>query len=146
MDVLSPEQRSRCMAAIRSKNTKPEIVVRTTLRALGYHYRLHEKSLPGKPDIVLARSRKVIFVHGCFWHRHRCRYGSVQPRTNEEFWRNKFQGNTGRDKLNRRELRQRGWHCLVIWECQTKDPESLSKILVRFLDDKIPPKASRQDS
>ena len=133
-DVLTPEQRSRCMAAIRSKHTKPEIIVRKILRSLGYRYRLHGKSLPGKPDVVLPGLRKAIFVHGCFWHRHRCRYGLVQPRTNAAFWCKKLNGNTQRDVMNRRELRRQKWKCLVDWECQTKKPDVLISKIIRFLE------------
>jgi DNA mismatch endonuclease (patch repair protein) len=141
-DVLTPEQRSRCMAAIRSKNTKPEIIVRRLLRSLGHGYRLHGKNLPGRPDIVLPGLRKVIFVHGCFWHRHRCRYGSVQPKTNAAFWIKKLQGNIQRDKTNRRELRRIKWQSLVVWECQTKKPEALLKKITRFLKSDHLPKIS----
>jgi DNA mismatch endonuclease (patch repair protein) len=132
-DVLTPEQRSRCMAAIRSKHTKPEIIVRRLVRSLGYRYRLHGVNLQGKPDIVLPKLRKVIFVHGCFWHRHSCRYGLVKPKTNADFWLNKRTGNVERDKKNRRELRRKKWSALVIWECETKKPQLLLRKATRFL-------------
>jgi DNA mismatch endonuclease (patch repair protein) len=133
-DVLTPEQRSRCMAAIRSRDTKPEILVRRILTSLGYRYRLHGKTLPGRPDIVLARRRKVIFVHGCFWHRHRCRYGSVQPKTNAKFWEKKLLGNVQRDRINHDRLRQEKWQYLIIWECETGNPDRLLNKLIRFLE------------
>ena len=122
------------MAAIRSKDTKPEILVRRILTSLGYRYRLHGKAQPGKPDIVLSRLRKVIFVHGCFWHRHRCRYGSVQPKTNAKFWQIKLQGNVERDRINRRSLRRKQWEYLVVWECETRSPSRLLNKLIRFLE------------
>ena len=136
-DVLTPIQRSKCMAAIRSKHTKPEIAVRRLLRSLGIRYRLHGSKLPGKPDIVLSKLRRVIFVHGCFWHRHSCRFGMVQPRTNAEFWLGKRSGNVERDRKNRRELRKKNWASLVIWECETKKPALLLKKINRFLGDVI---------
>lgn len=134
-DVLTPEQRRRCMSAIRGKDTKPEMVVRRLVHAMGFRYRLHQKSLPGKPDLVFSRLKRVIFVHGCFWHMHRCRYGRVVPRTNAEFWREKREGNVERDKQTQRELRRRDWEVLVVWECQTspKRREWLLKRLDLFL-------------
>lgn len=128
-DVLTREQRSRNMAAIRSKNTKPEIVVRSLLRGMGLRYGLHRRDLPGKPDIVMPGRRVAIFVHGCFFHMHRCRYGRVVPATNAEFWHAKRGGNTARDKRNVRQLRKLGWKVLTVWECQTKKPDRLRQSL-----------------
>jgi len=125
MDVLTPKQRSRCMAAIKGKNTKPELLVRLLVRKLGYSYRLHPTALPGKPDIVLPNRKMVIFVHGCFWHSHRCRFGAVVPATNRRFWKNKRLGNVLRDRRNRRALRRNGWRVVTIWECWTRKPEQL---------------------
>jgi DNA mismatch endonuclease (patch repair protein) len=122
------------MAAVRSKHTKPELVVRRLLTLLGYRYRLHGKSLPGKPDIVLTRLRKVIFVHGCFWHQHSCRHGLVQPKTNAKFWRKKLLGNVKRDRENRRILRRDKWQYLVIWECEIRKPVQLLMKIIRFLE------------
>lgn len=116
---VTPE-RSRNMAAIKSKNTKPELLVRRYLHAQGFRYRLHFPHLPGKPDLVLKKYRLVVHVHGCFWHRHRnCFYSSV-PQARPEFWRNKFLGNIQRDRKNNELLRSRGWRILVIWECGLK--------------------------
>jgi DNA mismatch endonuclease (patch repair protein) len=132
------------MSAIRSKHTKPEILVRRILSSLGYRYRLHSKKIPGKPDIVLSRLRKVIFVHGCFWHRHTCRYGKVKPQTNAEFWEKKLASNIARDHKNRALLRGENWKYLVIWECQTKTPAKLLNTISRFLDKPvIPTKSSK---
>jgi len=116
-DVHSPEQRSFNMSQIRGNDTKPELIVRSLIHQMGFRFRLHRKDLPGKPDIVLPRHRKLIFVHGCFWHMHRCRYGKVVPKTNTEFWQNKRLGNVERDKRNLRKLRQDDWRTLIIREC-----------------------------
>lgn len=140
VDVLTPDQRQRCMSAIRGKNTKPEMLVRHLVHAMGFRYRLHGRDLPGRPDLVFPRLRKVIFVHGCFWHMHRCRYGQVVPATNAEFWRKKREGNVERDKRTRRELRRLGWGILTVWECQTrpKRREWLLERLNSFLSSSIP--------
>ena len=115
------------MAAIKSKNTKPEIAVRKMLHALGYRFRLHRKDLPGSPDIVLPKYKTVIFVHGCFWHRHEnCKFAST-PKTRKEFWENKFNENMKRDKNNFKELKKLNWNLLVIWECETKNINLLIK-------------------
>ena len=136
-DVHSPEQRSFNMSRIRSRDTKPEMIVRSLVHQMGYRFRLHVKGLPGTPDLVLASHRKVIFVHGCFWHMHRCRYGRVTPATNTEFWQNKRGGNVTRDQRNRRLLKAAGWSVLVIWECWTRDIEGqLLPRLQRFLEPK----------
>ena len=132
-DVHTPEQRSRNMAAIRSKDTKPEIVVRRLLREMGLQYRLHRKDLPGKPDIVMPKRKLAIFVHGCFFHMHRCRYGRVVPATNAEFWQTKRSGNAARDKRNAKQLRKLGWNVITLWECQTKKPENLKRGLLARL-------------
>ena len=123
MDVHTPEQRSRNMAAIRYKNTKPEIVVRRLLREMGLRYRLHRKDLPGKPDIAMPGRKTAIFVHGCFFHMHKCRYGRVVPATNAKFWQTKRSRNAARDKRNTRQLRKLGWNVLTVWECETRDAE-----------------------
>lgn len=133
-DVLTAEQRQYCMSRIRGKDTKPEMIVRKLLHALGYRYRLHCRDLPGSPDLVLRSRRKVLFVHGCFWHRHRCRYGQPLPRTRRGFWKKKLQENQQRDKRNRRLLRRLGWEVFVVWECQTKRREWLVTRLVDFLE------------
>jgi DNA mismatch endonuclease (patch repair protein) len=128
-DVHSREQRSRNMAAIRGKNTKPELKVRSALHALGYRFRLHRRDLPGNPDIVLPKHRTAIFVHGCFWHCHDCSYGKVMPATRAEFWRHKRAGNVERDKRHAAAIARLGWKVLIIWECQTREPVALKSIL-----------------
>ena len=115
------EQRSRNMSAIKSKNTKPEIKVRKVLHSMGYRFRLHSKNLPGSPDIVLPKYKTVIFVHGCFWHRHQnCKYAST-PKTRQEFWNKKFNENINRDKINQENLSSKGWKIIIIWECEIKN-------------------------
>jgi len=133
VDVHTPEQRSRNMAAIRGRDTKPEMVVRSLVHAMGYRYRLHRRDLPGKPDLVFSGLRKVIFVHGCFWHMHDCSYGRVRPATNAEFWHAKRGGNVERDRKNTAELRRAGWRALVVWECETREGDRLARRLRRFL-------------
>ena len=132
-DVLTPQQRSRCMAAIRSKHTKPELAVRELLRRLRVRYSLHRKTLPGKPDVIIPKARKAILVHGCFWHMHRCRYGKVVPATNAAFWQKKRRGNVARDRQKLLELRRAGWGVLVVWECWTRTPERLASRVASFL-------------
>jgi DNA mismatch endonuclease (patch repair protein) len=132
-DVHTPEQRSRNMAAIKGSNTKPEMRVRSLLHSLGYRYRLHRKDLPGKPDIVLPKHRLAIFVHGCFWHSHECRWGGVIPKTRPDFWREKRRGTTERDARNIRALEAAGWRVLVIWECQSRSAEELRGLVASEL-------------
>jgi DNA mismatch endonuclease, patch repair protein len=134
VDVLTKIQRSYNMSRIRNKNTKPEIIVRSIVHGMGFRYRLHNKNLPGKPDIVLTRHKKIIFVHGCFWHMHKCKYGKVKPATNATFWENKRSGNRERDKRNIKALKKLGWDVLVIWECELKkSPEKTEKKIINFL-------------
>lgn len=133
-DVHTREQRSRNMAAIKCKNTSPELIVRSLVHRMGFRYSLHRRDLPGRPDIVLTSRNKLIFVHGCFWHIHRCKYGRVVPATNAEFWRAKRQSNVQRDKRNRKDLRKSGWEVLTIWECWTKDIDSLERRIRTFLN------------
>jgi DNA mismatch endonuclease (patch repair protein) len=133
-DVLTPQQRSFNMSRIRSRDTRPEMVVRSIVHRLGYRYRLHKKDLPGKPDVVLVRHRKIIDVHGCFFHMHKCRYGSVVPATNASFWKTKRLSNVERDRRNLRTLRREGWDVLIVWECETKNPIALQSRLHKFLD------------
>jgi len=132
-DVLTPQQRSFNMSRIRSRDTRPEMVVRSIVHRLGFRYRLHKKDLPGKPDLVLVRHRKIIDVHGCFFHMHNCPYGKVVPATNAEFWRTKRESNLNRDRRNVKLLKKGGWQVLVVWECQTRHPEILEKTLSDFL-------------
>ena len=119
-DHLTPQQRHRCMSHIRSKATKPEMLVRKWLWAHGYRYRLNVKSVPGKPDIVLRKYRTSIFVNGCFWHGHEGCKQFVLPKTNTEFWHNKIKYNRARDQKNYETLINAGWQVIVIWECQLK--------------------------
>ena len=119
------EQRSRNMSAIKSKNTKPEIKVRKILHSMGYRFRLHVKDLPGSPDIVLPKYKTVIFVHGCFWHRHEnCKYATT-PKTRKEFWVSKFKENVIRDKSHQKKLSAIGWKIIIVWECEIKDKNLL---------------------
>lgn len=136
VDVLTEEQRKYCMSRIRGKDTKPEMVVRRLTHSLGYRYRLHVRTLPGCPDLVFPSRKKVIFVHGCFWHRHNCRYGRVKPSTRKKFWQAKLERNKERHKRNRRKLQSKGWRILTIWECQTKKPEKMIDRIVDFLESK----------
>ncbi len=122
-DVHTVSQRSFNMSRIRGKDTKPEMIVRSLVHQMGYRFRLHRKDLPGKPDLVLPRHKKVILVHGCYWHMHRCRFGQVVPKTNTEFWQTKRLSNVERDHRNTRKLRRAGWKVLTIWECWTRDVE-----------------------
>ena len=131
-DHISPESRSRIMSRIRGKNTKPELVVRRLIHAMGYRYRLHRKNLPGTPDLTFSARKKVIFVHGCFWHQHSCPRG-VRPASNTEFWNEKLNRNVRRDRKNLTMLRRNGWSVLVLWECETKEPEALIDLIGEFL-------------
>ena len=121
------------MSLIRSTNTNPEMIIRSLVHQRGYRYTLHKRNLPGQPDIVLPRHRKIIFVHGCFWHMHQCRYGKVIPKTHNKYWQAKRQGNVARDRKNIKELKARGWKILVVWECQTRNLPKLSAKLKTFL-------------
>lgn len=133
MDNLTREKRSDLMSRVRSEDTGAELMIRKLLHANGYRYRLHKKDLPGKPDIVLARYKTVIFVNGCFWHNHiGCKRGSI-PQSNTEFWKEKFARNKKRDKQNLLQVRRLGWYPIVIWECETKNPERLLERLNREL-------------
>jgi len=127
-DHISKQQRSWNMSRIRSKNTKPELVIRSMLHVMGFRFRLHRKNLPGNPDIVLPKYKTVIFVHGCFWHRHKnCKRCTI-PKTNFEYWNSKFQKNVIKDQKNRAELIKLGWNVITIWECQTNNADTIQKI------------------
>ena len=132
-DVLTPQQRSFNMSRIRNRDTQPEMIVRSIVHRLGYRYRLHKRDLPGKPDLVLVRHRKIIDVHGCFFHMHKCRYGSIVPVTNAKFWRTKRLSNVERDRRNLRALKREGWRVMIAWECETRNLPKLSKRIERFL-------------
>ncbi|MCD4728887.1 MAG: very short patch repair endonuclease [Pirellulales bacterium] len=118
MDTLTPAQRSERMARVRCKDTKPEIAVRRLVHSLGYRYRLHAHSLPGCPDMVFSSRRKVIFVHGCFWHRHKGCPNCRLPKSRLDFWKPKLEANRQRDAKNRNRLRKLGWRILIVWECE----------------------------
>lgn len=141
-DVLTPEQRHECMSRVRSKNTKPELIVRRYLFSRGFRFRINVKRLPGTPDIVLRKYRTVIFVNGCFWHGHEgCKY-FVPPKSNTDFWMNKIKRNQERDLKARVQLRDMGWHVIQVWECQLKPKvremtlKSIERTLNRiFLED-----------
>jgi DNA mismatch endonuclease, patch repair protein len=134
-DKLSPTERSRNMASIRSKDMKPELAVRKLAHRLGFRFRLHRKDLPGKPDLVFPKYKSVIFVHGCFWHQHgetKCLDGRP-PKSNAGYWGPKLARNLERDLLHKNELERQGWRVLVIWECETKKPELTAGKIENFL-------------
>ncbi|QHK21713.1 DNA mismatch endonuclease Vsr [Pseudarthrobacter psychrotolerans] len=137
-DRLTPEQRSWNMSRIRGKNTKPELLVRRLLHSKGYRYRLHGRAgnsrLPGRPDLVFAGRRKVIFINGCFWHFHDCRVGQHAPKTNATFWEAKRTRTKSRDADQCQQLKAAGWEVLTVWECELKDGSALEAHLVKFLD------------
>ena len=153
MDVLTPEQRQRCMARIKGRNTKPEVVLRKALFSLGFRYRLHDKRLPGTPDLVFPKYHAVVFVHGCFWHGHECAL-FVVPATNTAFWMQKIAGNRSRDAKALHELRALGWRVLTAWECALRGRgrlplDELARSIARWLRSKrhsseIPPVRRKQ--
>lgn len=130
-DTVSPETRSYIMSQVRSKNTKPEIRVRSLLHAMGFRFRLQRKDLPGKPDITLPKYKSVVFVHGCFWHRHPGCKKTTTPATRVDFWQEKFRKNVDRDERNRRELIGLGWRVIVVWECELRNEQALAYRLYR---------------
>ena len=131
-DFLTKEERSRRMASIRSKNTVPEMALRRTMHALGLRYRINDRRLPGKPDIVLTRHRAVVFVHGCFWHRHcGCKIAST-PKSNTGFWLKKFEDNVTRDSRTREALIGLGWRVFVVWECELGSQQKVSGVAMRL--------------
>ena len=133
-DSLTPDRRSANMARIRSDNTRPEMVVRRLAHAMGYRFRLHRRDLPGKPDLVFPRRKKVVFVHGCFWHQHPgCRDGRI-PGTNRAYWEPKLARNVERDEAVQSALREAGWRVKVVWECEAIDAEALAVELRAFFD------------
>ncbi|RIV63261.1 very short patch repair endonuclease [Burkholderia pseudomallei] len=132
MDTITPAERSALMSRIRSENTRPEIAVRSILHRLGYRFRLHRKDLPGRPDIVLPRHRKIVLVHGCFWHGHTCRLAS-KPKSNESYWSTKIQANRARDARNLEALIQQGWSVLELWECEVRKLEGVEEKLRAFM-------------
>lgn len=133
-DPLSPQERSERMSRIRASDTKPEKLVRKLVFGMGFRYRLHQKSLPGSPDLVFTKRKKVIFVHGCFWHQHYPCRQYVQPKTKQAFWLGKLAKNVARDKTNQADLKRLGWRFLVIWECQLKREVAVKNRIRRFLE------------
>lgn len=134
MDIFTREKRSQIMSRIGGKNTKPELIVRSLLHNMGYRFRLHRKDLPGKPDITLPKYKKVIFIHGCFWHSHQDCSRSTRPSTNEKFWQEKLDKNIERDKLNIKNIEMLGWSSLVVWTCEVRDVDRLKIKLISFLE------------
>jgi DNA mismatch endonuclease, patch repair protein len=133
VDHVDRKKRSLIMAAVHSEGTGPEMAVRRILHGLGYRYRLHVGTLPGKPDMVFPARRKIVFVHGCFWHRHGdCRY-ATSPKTRKAFWQSKFAANVERDRRTKRELKRMGWTVLTVWQCELKKRERLTGRLNDFL-------------
>jgi len=122
------------MRSVKQKDTKPELIVRKLIHGFGYRYRLHRRNLPGTPDLVFPSRKKVIFVHGCFWHQHpKCKAASL-PKSNKEFWTPKLQGNVHRDKAQIDQLRSMGWEVLVVWECEVRDMDALASKLKVYLE------------
>lgn len=132
MDRLTSAQRSKLMRRVKGKNTRPEKAVRSVLHRLGFRFRLHRKDLPGRPDIVLPKYRAVVFVHGCYWHRHGGCRRTTTPSARRAFWEEKFSANVERDRRNREALIGAGWRVLVVWECETVGPSELAKLTARL--------------
>lgn len=132
-DVFTKNKRSQIMARVRSKDTSPELIVRSTLHRLGYRFSLFSQKLPGKPDIVLSRFHKLIFVHGCFWHQHKGCKASERPSSNSAYWNTKLDRNVLRDKKNVASLKKSGWDVLIIWECQIRRKLSLLGRIEKFM-------------
>jgi len=135
MDTMTKAERSERMSRVRSKDSKPEMLVRSLVHRMGFRYRLHDRALPGSPDMVFPRLGKIIFVHGCFWHRHkeRCEF-TRWPKSRLDFWKPKLDQNHKRDKIVTRELRKLGWRVLIVWECQLKSREAAGAKLRLFLE------------
>lgn len=122
------------LSSVRSLNTKPEVLVRKLLHSMGYRFRLHRKDLPGKPDIILPKYRKIILVHGCYWHRHEGCSMASEPKRNKQYWEKKFERNRIRDNMNYKALNELGWKVMVVWECHTKKTGFLRKKIKKFLN------------
>lgn len=133
MDTVDSETRSRIMSHIHGKDTAPEMAIRRLIHGMGYRYRLHDRSLPGTPDIIFRARKKIIFVNGCFWHRHQgCRLATI-PKTNVDYWTEKFRLNAERDRKTLEEFESIGWKTLVIWQCEIRDVEKLKGKIIEFL-------------
>lgn len=137
LDIMTPVERSKRMSLIRSKDTRPELAIRSLVHGMGYRYGRHDSKLPGHPDIVFKSRRKVIFVHGCFWHLHRACPNSRPPKSKLDYWRPKLEGNVARDRKVRSKLRHLGWDQLVIWECELRNRERLARRIQEFLQTKL---------
>lgn len=137
MDVFSVKERSHIMRQVRGKDTGPEKLIRSFVHGLGYRFRLHQRSLPGAPDLVFPSTRRIILVHGCFWHGHTCARGARRPKSNESYWNHKIERNIFRDRLNWAKLRAAKWKVLVLWECQLRDRKKLSSKVLRFLPPRL---------
>lgn len=133
MDIIDREARSRLMGRIRGKDTKPEMMVRRIAHRLGFRFRLHRRDLPGNPDLVFPGRRKVVFVHGCYWHRHPGCRQAYEPKSNVEFWTEKFAANVTRDEKALADLSEQGWDTLIIWECEAKDSDLVASRLSAHL-------------
>lgn len=138
-DVFSEEQRSYVMSRVGSKNTKPELLVRSFLHRVGFRFRIHGRKLPGNPDLVLPKHHTVVFVHGCFWHRHKDCRRATMPASRVEFWKDKFDKNVARDRKNLALLKETGWRAIVLWECEIANvkgrEERLAKLAEEILKD-----------
>ncbi len=134
MDNLSKQERSVMMSKIRSNNTKPEILLRKALFVKGFRYRINDKRLQGKPDIVLPKYRTVIFVHGCFWHNHKNCKRAHLPKSNIEYWKNKLKTNEERDAKNQEILKKSGWNIIVVWECEIKTQEKIEQVITNLIE------------
>ncbi len=146
VDVVDPTKRSSMMAGIRGRDTKPEMVLRHALHALGFRYRLHVRKLPGKPDLVFPKFRAAVFVNGCFWHRHEgCRF-TTTPATRPDFWKDKFEGNVARDRRNVLALMDLGWRVAIVWECALrKDADAVAIELSKWLTEEAGPQLTHYD-
>jgi DNA mismatch endonuclease (patch repair protein) len=145
MDTITPEARSALMARIRHRDTKPERVVRSLLHRMGYRFRLCRKDLPGRPDIALPRHKKIVLVHGCFWHGHDCRLAS-KPKSNAEYWLGKIATNRARDAKNLSALNEIGWDVLELWECEIRNFVNIESRLLRFLNNEAIANPARTDT
>jgi DNA mismatch endonuclease (patch repair protein) len=134
MDFLTKKKRSELMSRVRATGTKPELTVQRVVRGLGYRFRTYDRSLPGRPDLVFPSIRKVILVHGCFWHRHRACRKATMPKTRVAFWRSKFERNKHRDRIKLGELRRLGWRALTVWECETATSHAFRNRVRRYLE------------
>lgn len=135
MDIVSKEKRSKNMSAIKSKNTIPELLFRKLIYKLGFRYQLHKTGLPGKPDLYLKKYNTAIFIHGCFWHQHEGCKRNFMPKSNIDYWRKKLKNNVTRFNRVYEELKRKNYNILVIWECETKKPELITKILIKKLSE-----------